>query len=99
MPASSSITFSFTGIGLIAIPISTATACGLSIGIKVVYDNIINKHKKYKEQYEKDQQTIKSFDKLYKKSLQGNLNDKTEYESLCNVFCKNLEETKNESFL
>ena len=29
---SSSITLSFTGIGSIAIPISTATACGLSIG-------------------------------------------------------------------
>ena len=29
---SSSLTLSLTGIGLIAIPISTATACGLSIG-------------------------------------------------------------------
>ena len=31
---STSITFSLTGIGLIAIAISTAIACGLSIGIK-----------------------------------------------------------------
>ena len=33
---SSSINLSFTGIGLIVIPISTATACGLSIGNKVL---------------------------------------------------------------
>ena len=32
---SSSVTLSLTGIGLIAIPISTATACGISIGNKV----------------------------------------------------------------
>ena len=51
---------SLTGIGLIAIPISTATACGLSIGNKVIYEVIINKYNKYKRQYQKDQQTIKS---------------------------------------
>ena len=45
---SSSITLSLTGIGLIAIPISTARACGLSIGNKVIYEIIINKHNKYK---------------------------------------------------
>ena len=36
-------TLSLTGIGLISIPISTATACGLSIGNKVVYGIIIKK--------------------------------------------------------
>ena len=46
---SSSITFSLTGIGLIAIPISTATACGLSVGNKVLYEIIINKYNKYKK--------------------------------------------------
>ena len=68
---SSSITFSVTGIGLIAIPISTATACGLSIGNKVLYEIFMNKYNKYKKLYERDQQTIKSFDKLYRKSLQN----------------------------
>ena len=63
---SSSITLSLTGIGLIVIPISTATACRLSIGIKVLYEIIINKYNKYKKLYERDQKTIKSFDKLYK---------------------------------
>ena len=33
---SSSFALSLTGIGLIAIPVSTATACGLSIGNKVL---------------------------------------------------------------
>ena len=43
---SSSITLSPTGIGLMAIPISTATSCGLSIGNKVIYEIIITKYKK-----------------------------------------------------
>ena len=76
---SSSITLTLTGNGLIAIPISTATACGLSIGNKVIYEIIVNKYNKYKKQYEKDQQTIKSFDKLYRKSLADNVIDKGEY--------------------
>ena len=58
----------------------------------------MQKHNKYKKQYEKDQQTIKSFDKLYRKSSQNNVIDKTEYESLSNIFTENLEETKNEFF-
>ena len=49
---STSITLSLTGIGLIAIPVSTASAFGLSIGNKVLYEVIINKYNKYKKQYE-----------------------------------------------
>ena len=86
-------------MGLIAIPISTATACGLSIGIKVLYEIIRNKYNKYKKQFEKDQQLNKSFNKLYKKSLEDKVNDKNEYESLCTIFKKDLDETKNESLL
>ena len=37
---SSSITLSLTGIGLIVILISTALACALSIGNKVIYEVI-----------------------------------------------------------
>ena len=40
-----------------------------------------------------------SFDKLYRKYLQDNVNDKNEYESLCDNFTKYLDETKNEPFL
>ena len=95
---SSSITLSLTGIGLIVIPIPTASVCDLSIGNKVLYEMIINKYNKNKKLYEKDQQTIKSFDKFHRKSLQDNIIDETEDENLCNIFTKNVDENKNESF-
>ena len=96
---SSSITLSLTGIELIVIPISTASASALSIGNKVLYEVIINKYKKYKKQYERGQQTIKSFDKLYRKSSQDNVIGKNEYDSLCIIFTKFVDENKNETFL
>ena len=96
---SSSITLSLTGIGLIVIPISTTSACVLSIGDKVLYEVIMNKYNKYKKQYEKDQQTIKSFDKLYRNSLQDNIIKKNEYECLCKIFTNYVDENKNKSFL
>ena len=43
---SSSVTFSLTGIGPISIPISTATACGISIGNKVINEVIRNENNK-----------------------------------------------------
>ena len=97
---STSITLSVIGIGLIVLPISAGIACGLSLGNKILHKLIINKNNKYKKQYERDQNTIKSFDKLYRKSLQDNIIDKTEYESLCNIFTRYVDEKqKNESFL
>ena len=95
---STSITLSVTGIGLIILPISAGIACTLSLGNKVLHKLIINKYNKYKRLYERDQNTIKSFDKLYRKSLQDNIIDKNEYESLCNIFTKYVDENKNESF-
>ena len=96
---STSITLSITGIGMIILPISAGVACALSLGNKILHKLIINKYNKYKKQYERDQNTIKSFDKLYRKSLQDNVIDKTEYESLCNIFTKYIDQNKNESFL
>ena len=96
---STSITLSITGIGLIVVPISAGIACCLSLGNKILHKIIINKYNKYKKQYERDQNTNKSFDKLYRKSLQDNVIDKIEYESLCNIFTKYVDENKNESFL
>ena len=96
---STSITLSITGIGLIILPISAGIACALSLGNKILHKIIINKYNKYKKLYERDQNTIKYFDKLYRKSLQDNIIDKTEYESLCNIFTKYVDENKNESFL
>ena len=61
---STSITLSITGIGLIILPISAGIACTLSLGNKVLHKLIINKYNKYNKQYEREQQTIKSFDKL-----------------------------------
>ena len=95
---STSITLSITGIGLNMLPISAGIAGTLSLANKVSHKLIINKHNKYKKQYKKDQQTIKSFDKQYKKILQDHINDKTEYESLCNNFTNNVVGTKNEFF-
>ena len=95
---STSITLSITGIGLIILQISAGISCTLSLGNKVIQKLIIHKYNKHKKQNERDQQTIKSFDKLYRKSLQDNAIDKTEYDSLCNIFTKYVE-NKNESFL
>ena len=96
---STSITLSVTGIGLIVLPVATGIGCSLSLGNKILHRLIINKYNKYKKQYERDQNTIKSFDKLYRKSSQDNVIDKTEYESLCNNFTRYVDENKNESFL
>ena len=96
---STSITLSVTGVGLIILPISAGIACTLSLGIKVLHKLFINKYNKYKKRYERDQQTIKSFDKLYRKSLQDNVIAKNDYDSLCNFFAKYVDESKNESFL
>ena len=96
---STSITLSVIGIGLIVLPISAGIACGLSLGNKILHKLIINKYNKYKKQYERDQNTIKSFDKLYRKSLQDNVIDKSECECLCNIFTRYVDENKKESFL
>ena len=95
---STSITLSVIGIGLIVLPISAGIGCTLSLGNKILHKLIINKYNKCKKQYERDQQTIRSFDKLYRNSLQDNVIDKTEYESLCNIFTKYTDENKNEFF-
>ena len=96
---STSTTLSIAGFGLIVLPISAGIACGLSLGNKVLHILVINKYNKYEKWYEKDQQTIKSFDKLYRKTLQDNVIAKSEYEGLCIIFTKYVDETKIESFL
>ena len=50
---SSSFRLSPTGIGLLALPISTTTACVLSFGIKVTYEVIVYKYNKYKNSVKK----------------------------------------------
>ena len=96
---STSISLSVTGVGLNILPISARIACILSLGNKVLHKLIINKYNKDRKQYDRDQQTIKSFEKLYRKTLQDNVIDKNEYDSLCNILTKSIEENQNESFL
>ena len=83
---------------MIILLISTGIACTVSLGNKVLHKNFLNKYNKNKKLYEKDQQTNNSFDKLYRISLQDNVIDKIEYESLCNIASKNVDETKNKYF-
>ena len=64
-----SITLSITGIGLIILPITAGIACTPSLGNKVLHKIIINKFNKNTKQYQKDQQTIKCSDKLFRKKL------------------------------
>ena len=80
------ITLSVTGFELVILPISAGIACTLSLGNKILHKLIINKYNKYKKQYDRDQQTFKSFDNLYRKSLEDNVIKRNEYESLCNIF-------------
>ena len=80
---SNSITLGLRGIGLIVKPMSAGIACGLTISKNVIYEIVIQKYNKYKKQYQKGQQTVKSFDNLNrKKSLQDNLIDEDEKKSL-----------------
>ena len=94
-----SVALSVIGVGLIVAPISAGVACALSLGSKILHQPIINKQNKYKNVYENDQQTIISFDNLYRKLLQNIIFDKIEYECLRNILTKYLEETRTESFL
>ena len=65
-------------------PISAATACGLSNVEKVIHEIVLQSYNKNKKQY---LQTIRSFDKIYRKRLQDNHNlfDKKE-KNLCVIF-------------
>ena len=47
---SSSITLSLTGLGLTLIPTSSSIACGLTISNKKIYETIMRKYNKYKNQ-------------------------------------------------
>ena len=58
----------------------------------------MNKFNKYKKEDQKDQQTIKLFDKFNRKFLEDIKNKEDEYISLCNFFTTYLDEAKNEYF-
>ena len=58
----------------------------------------MNNYNEYKKLFERDQLTIKSFDKFYRKSLHDNLIDKNEHESLCNILLNMFMKTKMSLF-
>ena len=58
----------------------------------------MQKCNKYKKQLQIGQQTIKSFNKLHRRSIQDNLIDENEYTCLCDMLTKQLDETKNETY-
>ena len=84
---------------MIILSISAGSACTLSLGNKIFQKLFINKNNKYKKQSEGDQQTTKSFDKLYRIYLQDKVSDKNECESSCNIFTRYIDENENEPFL
>ena len=59
----------------------------------------MRKYNNYKKQYKKDQQTIKSLHKLYRKPLLDNVIDKKDYETLGSIFTRYVDERKYEPFL
>ena len=67
-------------------PLSTGVAVGLTISNEVISEIVMQQHNRYKKQFEKDQQKIKSFGIFYGKCLRGNVISKNEHESLCNTF-------------
>ena len=65
---STSITQSITVFTLIILPMSAGLACVLSISNEILHKVTISKSNKYKKLFERDQQTIESFDNFYRKS-------------------------------
>ena len=84
---------------MVVLPVSAGIACTLSLGNKVLHKIFKNNYNKYKKLYEREQPTTKSFDKLYRKCLQDNVIDKNEYESLCKIFTKYVDENRTNCFL
>ena len=55
----------------------------------------LQKYSIYKQQYKKDQETIKSFDEFYRKPSEDKITELNDYESVCIIFTECLEESKN----
>ena len=68
---------------MVNVPISTSIASGLSLSNKLLYEIVMKKFNEYKEQYEKDQQDINSFDKKIGKFFRNNIVNRSKYDSLC----------------
>ena len=69
------VTLLVTGVGLTVAPISAQIDSALSLGNKIIRKKIINKDNEYKKQNQNDQQTTKSFDEVYSRSLRDDIFD------------------------
>ena len=94
-----SVSLSVTGVGLIVLPISAGIVCAQPVGNKVLHKIILTIYDKYTKQHQKNPQTTKSLDNLFRKSLQDNLINKKEFEPLYYNFINYIDGRENESFL
>ena len=85
---------SVIGVGLLVVPKPTGFACALSLSKKVIYRRIWIIYVKWEKQWEKGQQTIKSFDKLYRIRFRDNLIDKENLNLFASFWIFFLVETK-----
>ena len=63
--ATTSARLSVTGVGLIVVTNFAGIACALSLGNRVINRIKLNEDKKHRKLYEKNVQTLASFDKFY----------------------------------
>ena len=66
---STSVTLSVTNIALTVDQLSSGVACGLPISNKIIYEIVMQKYNKVKKPFQRAQETISSFDKLYREGL------------------------------
>ena len=68
------------------------------MGNKVIHKRIVKKYNKYKKQNAKDQQTFKTFHRLYRNCLLDKFIVENKYESLHNIFTEYVDEKKTNLF-
>ena len=74
--------YQLQGSGPIVIPFPTRLACGITLKNKLIIQKTITKHINNEKYYERAQQTINLFDKLYRKGVKDNIIDNRNFESL-----------------
>ena len=77
---------------LVVVTIFAGIAKALKLSHKKLHKIFLNRSNRYTKQFEKDQQTVKPFDKFFRKILQLKLNVKKEYENLCKSFTEKVDE-------
>ena len=84
---------------MIDTPFSTKIACGLKLVETIIYELILKRYNEHKQLHERAQKTISFFDKLYRKLLNVNVNDKRSLTLNVVFFTNYVNEIENDSFL